>query len=90
MLFMLHCEIEPKNRDENLRRLNQVGIGEPSDVKILGSWISVTQLEGWVVFEAPDETTLFGLFGTWTDLNINTVVPIMRVEDVLPLIAGGK
>ena len=90
MLFILHCAIEPRNRDENLRRLNEVRIGEPSNIKILGFWLSVTQLEGWVIFEAPNEAALFELFDTWTDLNVNTVVPIMRVEDVLPLIADTR
>lgn len=83
MLFMLECAIDPQNRDENVRRLREMKIGEPAGVKVLGAWLSVTQLEGWVVFEAPDAAALVGLFQNWTDLNVNHVTPILPVEDLL-------
>jgi|APTNR8051073442_1049403.scaffolds.fasta_scaffold10356_2 hypothetical protein len=83
MLFMLHCVIEPKNRDENLRRLKEARIGEPSDIKVLGAWLSVTQLEGWVIFDAPDAAAVATLFRGWTDLNVNDVTPILGVDDML-------
>ena len=86
MLFMLHCAIDPQNRDENLRRVREVMIGEPAGVQILGSWLSVTQLEGWVIFDAPDEASLVGLFQNWTDLNVNHVTPVMRVEDIIEVV----
>jgi hypothetical protein len=89
MLFMLHCVIEPKNRDENLKRLKELGIG-PSNIKVLGAWLSVTGLEGWVVFEAPDADALVKLFRHWTDLNVNTITPITRAEDMLQIIAAAE
>jgi hypothetical protein len=86
MLFILHCTIEPEHRDENRRRLGEMMIGEPADVQVLGSWLSVTQLEGWVVFEAPDAASVVRLFHNWTDLNVNHVTPIMTVEDLLGVV----
>ncbi len=35
MLFMLHCIIEPEHRDENRKRLRDMMIGEPNDIKVL-------------------------------------------------------
>ena len=87
MLFMLHCTIEPRHRDENRKRLREAMIGEPSEIRILGSWLSVTQLEGWVVFDAPDAGSAAKLFDRWTDLNVNDVTPIMEVENLLAAVA---
>lgn len=87
MLFMLYCTIEPRHRDENRMRLRESMIGQPSDIKILGSWLSVTQLEGWVVFDAPDAASAAKLFHRWTDLNVNQVTPILEVEDLLEAVA---
>lgn len=87
MLFMLHCSIEPRHRDENRKRLRDMRIGAPSGTEIIGSWLSVTQLEGWVVFDAPDHAAAANLFHHWTDLNVNHVTPIMEVESLLAAIA---
>lgn len=87
MLFMLHCIIEPEHRDENRKRLREMMIGEPSDIKVLNSWLSVTQLEGWVIFEAPSAASLAKLFNQWTDLNVNYVHPVMEVDDLLATIS---
>ncbi len=87
MMFILHCLIEPEHRDENLRRLQEMMIGQPADVKILGSWLSVTQLEGWVIFEAADAASVTKLFHQWTDLNVNHITPIMDVESLLKVVA---
>ncbi len=88
MLFMLHCVIEPENRDENLSRLRDMMIGEPGDVRVLNSWLSVTQLEGWVIFEAPSADSLVRLFHQWTDLNVNYVHPVLEVKDMLAALDG--
>lgn len=89
MLFILYCTIEPRNRDENLKRLRELGIG-PSNIKVLGAWLSVTGLEGWVVFEAPDAGALVQLFRNWTDLNVNKITPITRAEDMLQFAAAAE
>lgn len=86
MLFMLHYAIEPKNRNESERRLRKIGTGS-TNIEVLGAWSSVTELEGWVVFEAPDAGALVTFFHHWTDLNINKVTPITRAEDMLQLVA---
>jgi uncharacterized protein DUF3303 len=50
MLFLVHFEITPRARDKVLERLKASGKWEPAGVKtIAGSWLSVTQLEGWGV-----------------------------------------
>ncbi len=88
MLFMLHCTIEPRHRDENRARLQESMIGEPPGIRVLGSWLSVTQLEGWVLFDAEDAASVAKLFHHWTDLNVNNVTPVMEVESLLDAISG--
>jgi hypothetical protein len=89
MLFMIQCAMEPRNRDENERRLRKNGIGSPN-IEVLGAWLSVTGLEGWVVCEAPDAGALVKFFYNWTDLNVNKITPIMRAEDVLQFAAAAE
>lgn len=81
MLFMLTCTIEPQHRDENLLRLQEPW-KEDSGVKVLGWWMSVTQLEAWALLDAPDAEPLAKLFRRWTNMNVNHVTPVLDVEGV--------
>ena len=90
MLFILHCEIAPEHRDENLRRLEAMRIGQRTHIKIVGALFSVTQLEGWVIFEVPDGAALSKFFHNWTDLSVNTIVPILDVADALRVLEENR
>ena len=84
MLFMVHVKVTPENRNENFNRLKEKqeegGVGIPG-TKILGMWFAVNQLEGWTIVEADDEVALGKLLHDWTDLNENTVVPVLNIEE---------
>ena len=78
MLFMVHYEIEPHNRDTSYGRIQALGgDGTPPGVKVIGTWSSVTHLEGWVVAEATDIVLIGKWMRVWTDLNVNHITPIV-------------
>lgn len=89
MIFMVHYEIEPKNRDNSYARILALGgDGTPQGVKLLGTWSSVTQLEGWVVVEATDSVLLGQYMRHWTNLNVNRMIPIVDAEGQKAIMAG--
>jgi hypothetical protein len=89
MLFMVHYEIEPQHRDINYARVLALGgDGVPDEVKVLGTWSSVTQLEGWVVVEATDPLLLGQYMRHWTNLNINRMIPIVDADGQKAIMAG--
>lgn len=77
MLFMVHYEIKPENRDANIRRTKDSGPSTPHKVNVLANYNSVTMLEGWVVVEADDAGQLWKMLQDWTDLNVNHVTPVL-------------
>ena len=86
MLFLVHFEILPEHRDQVLKRVREIGDGEPASVKIIGgAWYSVTQLEGWVIVESTDSLGIAQHLHAWTDLNIIHVTPVLTTEDALKL-----
>lgn len=87
MLFVCYCVIEPQQRNESLKRLYERGTGENANVKLLGAWISLTQQESWVIFEANDAAEVMRLWHPWTDLNVNKITPVMDFESLVKLLA---
>ena len=77
MLFVCYVTIDPADRDESLRVLKEQGLVEPSGVKLVGAWISVTQHEIWSVFEADDAESIMKLFEPWLSLNVHQIAPVM-------------
>lgn len=82
MLFIVHFEITPEHRDLSHERFKKIGGGEPSGVKTIGPWFSVTQLEGWVIAEAADAIEIGKWLHAWTDLNVNHITPVLQAEDL--------
>lgn len=90
MLFMVHYEIEPKNRDTSYDRVESLGgDGTPPGIKVVGTWSSVTQLEGWVVAETDDILLIGKWMRHWTNLNVNRITPIVG-PDLQRQIMSGK
>ena len=85
MLFLVHFEILPENRDTGLERLKKMGAGLPEKVKLVGVWQSVTLLEGWAVVDAEDATALGKHLKHWTDLDVSHVTPVLTPEEVLAI-----
>lgn len=89
MLFMVHYEIEPQHRDHNYARVLALGgDGVPDEVKVLGTWSSVTQLEGWVVVDTDDSKLLGQWMRHWTNLNVQHVVPIVDGKTQKEIMVG--
>ncbi len=81
MIFMVHYEIKPENRNTSYNRtLALGGDGVPKEVEILGTWSSVTQLEGWVVVKSDDMLLIGKWLRHWTDLNVNRIIPLVDLE----------
>jgi uncharacterized protein YbdZ (MbtH family) len=86
MLFVIHFEVAPENRDTALKRVKAWRDERPASFKTIGGpWFSVTQLEGWHVVEAEDATALGRLMHGWTDLNVNHITPVLSEGEVLKL-----
>ena len=58
----------------------------PHEIKPLGTWFSVTLLEGWAIVETQDETVLGQSIKQWTDLNINHITPVLTEAALLKVI----
>jgi Domain of unknown function (DUF3303) len=86
MLFICYAVIEPQHRDESLKRLRERGTGSSDAVKLLGAWISLTQQESWVIFEADDAAAVMRLWHDWTNLNVNRIEPVMAFEDLMKIL----
>jgi hypothetical protein len=82
MLFVCYVTIDPKNRDESIKRFKQSGIVEPKGVKLLGAWISLTMQETWSIFEADSAEAIAKLFEPWTDLNLHQIAPVMDFAEL--------
>lgn len=82
MLFLVHWRIEPEHRNAMMKRFKEKGHGEPDGVKIIGSWHSVSQEQGWAVAEAADSLLLAKWAYTWTDLNVNHMTPVVDDEEM--------
>lgn len=89
MLFMVHYQIEPKNRDMNFNRLDALGgDGTVPGIELRGTWPSVTMLEGWAVFETDDILAIGNWMRRWTNLNVNTILPIVDWETLQQIMTG--
>ena len=87
MLFLVYFEVNPENRDKSVARLKAMGDGAPDSVKPMGTWFSVTLLQGWAVIEAEDASALGEYMKHWTDLNVNRITPVLAEDDFLKLIS---
>ena len=87
MLFLIHFEFDPENRDKSIERLKTSGAGMPENVKPVGLWYSATLLEGWSIVEAVDSTALGQHMNHWTDLNVNHITLVLSPEEVLKIVS---
>jgi hypothetical protein len=90
MLFIVHWQIKPEHRDAVMQRLKEIGNCSPEGVRVVGSWHSVTQDEGWAVAEASDPVMLGKWQLGWTDLNVNHVTPVVDDADMMKIVGSHK
>ena len=86
MLFVVHYEVTPANRNNVHERVRKAGIVVPVGMKLIANYHSVTQLEGWSIVEGSSTEDLWNLFEGWTDLNINTITPVLSNDELVKLV----
>jgi hypothetical protein len=86
MLFLMHWKLNPEMRDAAFKRLKDKGHNAPPDLKIVGSWFALHQLEGWAVVEADDPMTVGKWMYGWSDVGEHEITPITDYEGMLSIL----
>ncbi len=81
MLFIVHFEVKPENRDKSFKRFEKVG-ELPSGNEHIGVWFAASQLEGWAIVKSENAVALGKYLHAWTDLNVNTVTPLLEPKQL--------
>ncbi len=82
MKLMLTWIIPPENFKETFKRFKEGRAEPPAGVKILGRWHETGTGKGFMVVEVEDMTAFTGFLMGWSDLSIQTVVPVVEDEDI--------
>ncbi len=86
MLFLIHYFVKPEHRDTVHERIHKMGTPMPEGVKDIAAYHSVSQLEGWVIVETSSNAQLWNLEQLWTDMNVNTITPVLTNEEMKKLV----
>lgn len=81
MLFIVHFEVKPENRDKSFQRFEKAGDVPPGNEHI-GVWFAVSQLLGCALVKSENAVALGKYLHTWTDLNVNTVTPLLEPKEL--------
>ena len=88
MLFVVHWEFAPENRDAANARFKETGGMPPEGVKMLGRWHFAEGGEGLCVCETDDAVLLGKWAQDWSDLLSFRIVPVNDDEGVLKVLGG--
>ncbi len=83
MKFMVTWTIPPENSKETFKRFKEGRGDSPAGVKILGRWHESGTGKGFIAVEVEDMTAFTGWLMGWSDLSIQTVVPVVEDDDIL-------
>jgi len=83
---MLTWTVKPENQQESIRRYKEKGANPPEGIEVLSHYWNVNHLGGWAVFTAPNHAAVAKWLKDWTDLNVNTVTPVIEDEELLKII----
>jgi hypothetical protein len=83
MKCMLTWIIPPENFKESFVRFKAGKSEPPAGVKILGRWHETGTGKGFMLVDIEDMTAFTGFLMGWSDLSIQTVVPVVEDEDIL-------
>ena len=82
MLYMLEWELTREARNEAQERFLETGGPQPSGVKMLGRWGSLST-KGFVLAETDDLTALGMWIQEWGDLMTFDVIPVLTDEQMV-------
>ncbi len=77
MLFLVHWNIKPENRDSVLNNFKERGEDVPPGVKLLDRWHALNQQAGWAIVEADDPVEIGKWMYAWSDLNELEIIPVV-------------
>ena len=80
--FTSTCE----NRNEILKRFTQgIGVELPDGASLVGRFLEIGAVQGWVVVETNDPTIIADWVLGWNDVMDVTVTPVMVDEEAGPV-----
>jgi hypothetical protein len=82
MVFLMRWKLKPEMRDAAFKRFKDKGHNAPPDLKIIGSWFALHQLESWAVVEADDPLTVGKGMYDWSDVGEHEITPVTDYEGV--------
>jgi hypothetical protein len=82
MKCMLTWTIPPENFKETFARFKAGRAEAPAGAKMLGRWHETGTGKGFMVVDVEDMTAFTGWLMGWSDLSIQTLVPVVDDEDI--------
>jgi hypothetical protein len=82
MKCMLTWRIPPENFKEAFARFKAGKAEAPAGVKILGRWHETGTGKGFMAVDIEDMSAFTGWIMGWSDLSIQSVVPVVDDEDI--------
>ena len=88
MQFLVYWSTKPEHRDEACNRFKNKEHALVDGIKLIGSWQSVNQTDGWVIVETSDAVAIGKWLSAWSDLNVIKVTPIVDDEGMRKILGG--
>ena len=86
--YMCTFTATPNNRNEVLKRFTSgTGVDPPEGASLVGRFIEIGAVQGWVVVETDDPTIIGDWVLGWNDIMDVTVTPVMGDEEAGPIFA---
>ena len=86
--YMCTFKARGENRNEVLTRFTKgIGTDPPEGASLVGRYIEIGAVQGWVVVETDDPTTIGDWVMGWNDIMEVTVTPVMVDEEAGPVFA---
>lgn len=82
MKYMLTWTVKPENQPESIQRWKKMGANPPEGIEVVSHYWNVNHLSGWAVFQAPNHASIAKWLVDWTDLNVNSVTPIIDDKEL--------
>ncbi len=84
--YMVRFSAPVENRNEVLNRFTKgTGVELPDGASLVGRFIEIGGIGGWVVVETNDPTTIGDWVLGWNDIMDTTVTPVMSDEEAGPI-----
>lgn len=86
MKYMLTWNVKPEDQPESIARYKNAGANPPDGIEVLNHYWNVNHLSGWAVFTADNHAQIAKWMLDWTDLNVNSIIPIIDDDDLFKIL----